>query len=414
MEIGQDRDCLATLDGFIRCLVEKSCLVQGHALAKLNGALGFLHHLDGGKQKAGTVITNHTLGQTIGSSRGCSSTNLEPRNTHDVGMEGLRVFGTQGLVGGSTSSTNNGHRHVESTTGSGIGVAGRTNFGHTVNTKVGIHQFHNGSVSVQGLTKSLADKVSLVNNFIGGTSLAIGLLGQLGNIIRGSRLQIFGMDGGGRISKHFFVNGQVNGITNRDFSSLGLGLKCGNVVLNNLHLLGRNGSGIDGIRKGRSLTKVIVRIWCIGKFQFLGKFHRRHGRLFGKFDTLLNFGQHFFAGLLQFFFREHTSSNPLVFKSLDGVLGLTGPCLFFLSAPFVFGISWRVSIETVGVNLKNGRSLATANVVNHCLSSLGNINGIHTVDQKTRNSVVLSLLVDIAVLGNIGGKSVNGTTIVNH
>mmetsp|Transcript_110978 Transcript_110978/g.320744 ORF Transcript_110978/g.320744 Transcript_110978/m.320744 type:complete len:350 (-) Transcript_110978:138-1187(-) len=76
-------------------------------------------------------------------------------------------------------------------------------------------------------------------------------------------------------------------------------------------------------------------------------------------------------------------------------------------------ISRRVSVETVSVDLKDSRSLALADVVDDSLSSLSNLSSIHTVNEETGDSVVLSLLKDIAVPCNIRSESVDGTSVID-
>mmetsp|Transcript_19369 Transcript_19369/g.52119 ORF Transcript_19369/g.52119 Transcript_19369/m.52119 type:complete len:210 (-) Transcript_19369:717-1346(-) len=89
MEVGQDSDGLATCHGFLRGLVEHGCLVEGHALAHLHGALRLLHHLDRTEENAGAVIANHGLCDAVGSVGGGGSADFEARDAHHVGVEWL-------------------------------------------------------------------------------------------------------------------------------------------------------------------------------------------------------------------------------------------------------------------------------------------------------------------------------------
>ena len=394
--------------------MEDSALVEGSALVKVELALGLLHHLHRSKEEAGTIVTDHTLGDTVGGIRRGSSADLQSGDAHHVGMEGLTVLSTEGLVGGSTASTDDGHGHVELSTGGRISVASRGNLSHAVNAEVGVHELDDGTVAVHTLTKGLANEVTLVNDLVSGTDLAVGLLSQLGDVVGRTSLQILGVDGSGGITKHLLMDGEVDSITNGDLTGLSLGTEVGNVGIHRLHLLGADGAGIDLIRPLGSRAVIVIGIGGIGILQFLGKFHRRHGGLIGKLDGLLHLGKNLLSGILELILGENTISNVLVLEGLDGVLRGTGPRLLLLTSTLVLGIGGRVTVETVGVNLKDGWSLATANVINDGLASLGNVGGVESIDEKSGDAVVLSLLKDVAVLGNVLSEGIDGTAIVNH
>jgi hypothetical protein len=95
--------------------------------------------LTGAEEEARSVVTDHRLGDSVSSIRRRSSANLQTRDAHDIGMEGLTMFWMKGLIWGCTTSSNNCHGHVELASSSSVGVSGRRQFCHSVDTKVGIH-----------------------------------------------------------------------------------------------------------------------------------------------------------------------------------------------------------------------------------------------------------------------------------
>ena len=362
----------------------------------------------------GAVVTDHTLGDAVGSIRRGGRANLQSRDAHHVGVEGLTVLSTEGLVGGGTAGADDGHGHVELPTGGGVGVASGGNLGHAVNSEVRVHKLNDGTVSVHTLTQGLANEVSLIDNLVSGTDLSVGLLSQLGDVVRRSSLQILGVDGGGGIAKHLLVDGKVDGIADGDLTGIGLGTEVSNVSIDRLHLLRADGAGIDLIRPlGRHLL-VVVSVRGIGVLELLGKFNRRHGRAIGELDGLLHLGKDLLASILELVLAEDAVSDVLVLEGLDGVLRGTSPGFLLLASALVLGVGRRVTVETVGVDLKDGRSLATADVINDGLASLGNIGGIEAIDEESGDAVVLALLIDVAVLGNVLSEGVDGTAIVNH
>ena len=413
MQVGQHSHSVTGVDSFLRSFVQESSLIKRHASSELDGTLGFLHHFHRGKQEARTVITNHRLGQTIGRFGRCSCADLQSRDTHHVSVEGLRVLSAQGLVWSGTSSANDCHGHVELASSSSVSVSCGRNLSHTVDAKVCVHQFNNWTVSIQSFTESLTNEMTFVDNFIGCANLSIGLLCQFGDVVRGTGLQIFGMDGCSGVAKHFFVNGEVDSISNRNFPSVGLFSEGFHVSLDGSHLLFRDHTLVNIISPDRSIPCVVVKIRGIGVFQFLRQFHRRHGRFVSKLDTGLHFSHDFLLSFLQFVFGERAVFDVSSFKEFQRILLCTSPCLFFLATTFVFGVSRRVTVETVGVNLENGRSLSFTNVVNDSLTSLSHIDRIHTINQKAWYTIVLTLVVHCRVLGNILCKGINGTAIVD-
>mmetsp|Transcript_18349 Transcript_18349/g.28739 ORF Transcript_18349/g.28739 Transcript_18349/m.28739 type:complete len:281 (+) Transcript_18349:703-1545(+) len=76
-------------------------------------------------------------------------------------------------------------------------------------------------------------------------------------------------------------------------------------------------------------------------------------------------------------------------------------------------IGGRVSIESVGVNLENSRTLAASDVVYNGLSSLSHVGSVLSINHQTWDTVVLSLLVNFAVGSDIASESVNSTSIIN-
>jgi len=84
------------------------------------------------------------------------------------------------------------------------------------------------------------------------------------------------VDGGGRIAKHLFVDGEVDGISDGNFAVLGLLLEAGDVSLDDGHLFGADGAGVDLVGEGRALAGVVVGVGGIGEFQVLGEFDRWH------------------------------------------------------------------------------------------------------------------------------------------
>ena len=414
VEVCEDGNCLAGINTGLGCLVKESALVEGSTLVKVKLALGLLHHLHRGEEEAGAVVTDHTLGDAVGSIRRGGRANLQSRDAHHVGVEGLTVLSTEGLVGGGTAGADDGHGHVELPTGGGVGVASGGNLGHAVNSEVRVHKLNDGTVSVHTLTQGLANEVSLIDNLVSGTDLSVGLLSQLGDVVRRSSLQILGVDGGGGIAKHLLVDGKVDGIADGDLTGIGLGTEVSNVSIDRLHLLRADGAGIDLIRPlGRHLL-VVVSVRGIGVLELLGKFNRRHGRAIGELDGLLHLGKDLLASILELVLAEDAVSDVLVLEGLDGVLRGTSPGFLLLASALVLGVGRRVTVETVGVDLKDGRSLATADVINDGLASLGNIGGIEAIDEESGDAVVLALLIDVAVLGNVLSEGVDGTAIVNH
>mmetsp|Transcript_4123 Transcript_4123/g.9364 ORF Transcript_4123/g.9364 Transcript_4123/m.9364 type:complete len:423 (+) Transcript_4123:1061-2329(+) len=221
------------------------------------------------------------------------------------------------------------------------------------------------------------------------------------------------MDGGGRITKHLFVNGKIDGITNRNFASLGLATKIINVGSDGVHLLSRNGSGVDSIGKCRCRLSVVISVRGIRILKLLREFHGRHGRFVSKFHGCLDVSQDFLLCRLQFIFSEHTVRRVFVFKFLDRVLVQSGPCLLVLTPTLVLRIGRRMPIETISVNLENSGSLAAPDVVNHSLSSLGYIGSILSIDVKTWNAIMNSLLVHFSIGSNILCERIDSTSIIN-
>mmetsp|Transcript_22069 Transcript_22069/g.46008 ORF Transcript_22069/g.46008 Transcript_22069/m.46008 type:complete len:204 (+) Transcript_22069:1361-1972(+) len=201
------------------------------------------------------------------------------------------------------------------------------------------------------------------------------------------------MDRRGGIAKHFFVDSQVDSITNGNFASLGLLSQTLHMSLEVGHLLFRDGAFVNIVGEGGSHLCVVVSIRGIRILKFLGQLDRGHRRLVSEFDSSLDIGHDFFLGLFELIFCENSIAGVHVFKFFDRILFRTGPGLFFLATTLVLRVSWRMSIETVGVDLKDGGALSLSNVINDGLSSLGHINGVQTVNQKSWNTVVLSLVV---------------------
>mmetsp|Transcript_35 Transcript_35/g.107 ORF Transcript_35/g.107 Transcript_35/m.107 type:complete len:591 (+) Transcript_35:199-1971(+) len=414
VEVREDGNGLAGINTGLGRLVKESALVEGSANVKVKLALGLLHHLHRREEEAGTVVTDHTLGDAVGGIRRGGRANLQSGDAHHVGVEGLTVLSTEGLVGGGTAGADDGHGHVELSTGGGVRVASGGNLRHAVNSEVRVHKLNDRTVSVHTLTQGLANEVSLIDNLVSGTNLAVGLLSEFGDVVRRSSLEILGVDGGGGITKHLLMDSKVDGITDGDLTSVGPGTEVSNMSVDCLHLLGADGAGIDLIRPLGSRFLVVVGVGGIGILELLGKFNRRHGRLIGELDGLLHLSKDLLASILELILGKDAVSNVLVLEGLDGVLRGTSPGLLLLTSALVLGIGRRVTVETVGVNLKDGRSLATADVINDGLASLGNIGGIETIDKESGDTVMLALLKDVAVLRNVLSEGVDGAAIVNH
>mmetsp|Transcript_21693 Transcript_21693/g.32386 ORF Transcript_21693/g.32386 Transcript_21693/m.32386 type:complete len:253 (-) Transcript_21693:853-1611(-) len=220
------------------------------------------------------------------------------------------------------------------------------------------------------------------------------------------------MDGSGGITKHLFVNGKVDCITDCDLTSTGLLPQSGNVVVDGLHLIGTDGTCVDLISECGRRLQVVIGIRGIGVLELLGQLDGRHGRFIGKLHSSLNLCQNFLPGSLQFILSKSSVFDELVLEEFQRILFIPGPLLLTLTTTLVLRISGRVSIKAVGVHLHDGRSSGT-NVVHDSLSSLGDISSIRSVHQNTRDAVVLTLLVHITVGGNIGCESVDGTSVIN-
>mmetsp|Transcript_15786 Transcript_15786/g.34415 ORF Transcript_15786/g.34415 Transcript_15786/m.34415 type:complete len:234 (+) Transcript_15786:1028-1729(+) len=221
------------------------------------------------------------------------------------------------------------------------------------------------------------------------------------------------MNSGSRIAKHLLVDGKVDGIPNRNITCLGLLPKTINVGSNGLHLFWRNCSCIHGVSKCRNWLGVVVSIRGIRVLQFLGEFHRRHGRLICKLHGGLDISQDFLLRRLELILCEHTIGCVLLFKLLDRILINPCPSLLIFTATLVFRISRRVAVKSVSMNLENGRPFPAPDIVHHSLPPLCHISSILSINHETRYSVVLSLLVHFAIRSNIASESVDGTSIVN-
>jgi hypothetical protein len=154
--------------------------------------------------------THHGLGQAIGSLGGGGCADLQARDTHDVGVERLRVLSSKSLrvtesahhsksseqsseqrrlifilamllplsnllycelllvslaggnvgtnlVGGSATSAEDGERHLELSTSGGVGVAARRDLRNTKDTEVGVHELDDGAVAVHALRRCRKD-----------------------------------------------------------------------------------------------------------------------------------------------------------------------------------------------------------------------------------------------------------------
>mmetsp|Transcript_114861 Transcript_114861/g.234784 ORF Transcript_114861/g.234784 Transcript_114861/m.234784 type:complete len:507 (+) Transcript_114861:1048-2568(+) len=256
--------------------------------------------------------------------------------------------------------------------------------------------------------------MSLVDDLVGGADLSVGLLRQFWNVVRRSGLQILGVHGGGRIPEHLFVDGKVDGITDGDLSGFGLGSEGGQVFLDVAHLLGGDRACVDLVGEFRCLLEVVIGVGGVGEFELLGELDGGHGRFVGKLHGGLDLGHDFLLGFLELVFGEDSLLvDVLGFESLEGILCLPGPGLLVLSATLVLGIGGGMPVESVGVHLEDGGSVALSDVVDDGLSSLGDVGGVHAVDQQTGNAVVLSLFVNVGVLGDIRREGVDGTTVVD-
>ena len=87
-----------------------------------------------------------------------------------------------------------GPRHEEQVVS---GREGKREEGREGRTEVGVHQLHNGSVAIHGLSEGLANKVSFVNDLICGTKFPECLLGQLWDVVGGAGLNEGGEGGRG-------------------------------------------------------------------------------------------------------------------------------------------------------------------------------------------------------------------------
>mmetsp|Transcript_32118 Transcript_32118/g.46798 ORF Transcript_32118/g.46798 Transcript_32118/m.46798 type:complete len:200 (-) Transcript_32118:454-1053(-) len=198
-------------------------------------------------------------------------------------MEGLTVFCTKSLVWGGSTSTNDCHWHIKLPARCGECVTRRTQFCHTIDSEVGIHEFNNWTVTIHTLSKCLTNEVTFIDNFISGTDLSISLLSKLRNVIRRTCLEILSMNGCRRVAKHLLVDCKVDSITNGNISCPGLLLKSLNVRCDCRHLFRADCAGIYFIGKSRWCLQVVVSINSIRVFKLLGKTLWRHRRFIGKF-----------------------------------------------------------------------------------------------------------------------------------
>mmetsp|Transcript_12891 Transcript_12891/g.27369 ORF Transcript_12891/g.27369 Transcript_12891/m.27369 type:complete len:234 (+) Transcript_12891:1071-1772(+) len=221
------------------------------------------------------------------------------------------------------------------------------------------------------------------------------------------------MDGGGRVTKHFFMNSEVDRISNRNVAFLGLLAKTINVGSDGGHLLIRDCTGIHNISESRSGLSVVVSIRGIRILKLLGEFHRRHGGLISKLDSSLHLSQDFFLCCLELILSEHSIGSVFFFELLDRVLVSPGPGLLVFASTLVLRIGRRVTIETVCVDLEDGWPLSAPDIIDHSLSSFGNISGILPINMKTWDTIVLSLLINFAIGGNITSESVDSASIID-
>merc|ERR1712093_600416 len=99
-------------------------------------------------------------------------------------MQRLRMLGTERLVRCRSTSADNGHRHLELTTGGGVRVARRRDLRNTVDAEVGIHQLDDRAVAVHSFPERLANEMALVNNFVRCAKTPKRLLRELRDVVR--------------------------------------------------------------------------------------------------------------------------------------------------------------------------------------------------------------------------------------
>mmetsp|Transcript_5199 Transcript_5199/g.10349 ORF Transcript_5199/g.10349 Transcript_5199/m.10349 type:complete len:402 (-) Transcript_5199:648-1853(-) len=327
-------------------------------------------------------------------------------------MEGLGVLGTETLVRGGSTGTDNRHRHVELSTSGSVGVACRGNLGHTVDSKVGVHELDDRAVSVHPLSECLAHEVSLVNDLVSSPDLTVCLLRELGDIVGASSLKVLSVHGSGRIAEHLLVDCEVDCVANTKIPRITLCAERGDVSLYCLHLFRRDVLLVMLVSPRWSLPQVVVRIWGVRELELLCELDRRHGAFIGEVHSLLDLPLHLLLDGGKLRLGQDPGLLYICLKDLDGILGGTSPLFLVLPAPLVLRVSGRVSIEPVSMNLQNSRSLLP-HVINSSPSPLDNVLYVLPVHQDSRNTIVLALLVYIGVGGDVGGESVDSATVVD-
>ena len=86
------------------------------------------------------------------------------------------MFCTKCLVWSCTTGANDCEGHIVLAACLKVSVTSRGNLSHAVDSKVGVHELNDGTESIHCFSNGLSDEVTLVNNFVGSTDLAISLL----------------------------------------------------------------------------------------------------------------------------------------------------------------------------------------------------------------------------------------------
>mmetsp|Transcript_35511 Transcript_35511/g.75850 ORF Transcript_35511/g.75850 Transcript_35511/m.75850 type:complete len:384 (+) Transcript_35511:768-1919(+) len=383
MQIGEHGDRLARGDGGGGGLVEECALVDWEALADWGEALGLLHHLDWQEEEARAVVADHRLGDAVCGVRGGGGADLEARDAHDVGVEGLRVLGPERLVGGGAARANDSHRHLELPAGGRIRVARGGDLGHAVDAEVGVHEFDDRTVAVHAFSERLADEVALVDDLVGAAESAERLLRQLWNVVRRASLQILRVADGRRVAPHLLEHGQVDGVRDRDGALRSERLERGDVRIERRHLLRRDSASVDGVRVGGRCAQVVVGVGLIGELEFLGEVGGRRVGGLGEVQRGLH-GD--LDGLDRGFEVERLGLWSLL-EELDRIALLARPHLLRLAPTLVLGVGGRVALEAVRVHLEDGGALVP-DVVDDGATRLERIGEAGAVDLDARHAVV--------------------------
>mmetsp|Transcript_17252 Transcript_17252/g.42467 ORF Transcript_17252/g.42467 Transcript_17252/m.42467 type:complete len:814 (+) Transcript_17252:130-2571(+) len=413
VQVGDDGDGLARLDGRLGGGVHHGGLVQGQEV--VHGDLpARLHQLHRQQQHARPVVADHALGQPVRLLRLGGAADLEPRDAHDVGVEGLGVLGAQGLVGGRAAGADHRHGHLELPAGGGVRVARRGQLGHAVDAEVGVHQLHHGAVPVHGLAQRFADEVALVDDLVGGAQGAERLLRVGGDVVRRTSLQVLGVRHRGGVAQHLLEDGEVDGVADGDALDV---RRHGAEGLDARLDGGQDGLGHRALRHhlghlqahlGLALG-VVHHAVGVGVLELRGEGGGGRRRRVGEVQRRL----HLQLGLVLARLHVHALGVGGLLEDGDGVRLHARPPLLVLAVALVLGVGGRVSVEAERVHLQNGGALG-AHVLDGGAPHAQGVLHVLAVHQDAGHAVVLALVEHLLVLRHVLGEGVDGAAVVDH